>query len=283
VNYIAQQAGGKDKLADLKIATLYHGSPYGTETNSVLELLSREYGFDLKLLEVPHPGNEQQAQWLQIRQFQPDWVILRGWGVMNPVAIKTAKRYGFPVDRIIGNIWSNSEEDVRPAGDAAKGFVSITTHPAGTNFPILKDIKSSVIDAGKTDLQDPSRFGTVYYNLGVVNGILNVEAVRLAQEKFGHKALSGEQVRWGFENLNLDDERLQELGAKGLVQPLKLSCYDHEGGGAVRFQQWDGQAWQVISDWVQADRKLLRPLIDKASAQYASENGITPRDCSAPG
>lgn len=282
VNYIAQKAGGKDKLADLKIATLYHGSPYGTETNSVLELLSQEYGFDLKLLEVPHPGNEQQAQWLQIRRFQPDWVILRGWGVMNPVAIKTANRYGFPVDRIIGNIWSNSEEDVRPAGEAAEGFVSITTHPAGTNFPILKDIETSIIDAGKTDLQDPSRFGTVYYNLGVVNGILNVEAVRLAQEKFGHKALSGEQVRWGFENLNLDNERLQELGAKGLVQPLKLSCYDHEGGGAVRFQQWDGQAWQVISDWVQADRKLLRPLIDKASAQYASENGITPRDCSAP-
>jgi branched-chain amino acid transport system substrate-binding protein len=112
-----------------------------------------------------------------------------------------------------------------------------------------------------------------------VNGILNVEAVRLAQEKYGHKPLSGEQVRWGFENLNLDNKRLEELGALGLVQPLELSCYDHEGGGAVRFQQWDGQAWQVISDWVQADRQLLRPLIDKASAQYAQENGITPRDC----
>jgi branched-chain amino acid transport system substrate-binding protein len=198
---------------------------------------------------------------------------------MNPVAIKTAKRYGFPVDRIIGNIWSNSEEDVRPAGDTAKGFVSITTHPAGTDFPVLQGIKASVVDAGKSDLQDPSRFGTVYYNLGVVNGILNVEAVRLAQEKYGHKPLSGEQVRWGFENLNLDNKRLEELGALGLVQPLELSCYDHEGGGAVRFQQWDGQAWQVISDWVQADRQLLRPLIDKASAQYAQENGITPRDC----
>ena len=27
---------------------------------------------------VPHPGNEQGAQWLQIRQIN-DLVILRGW------------------------------------------------------------------------------------------------------------------------------------------------------------------------------------------------------------
>ena len=35
-------------------------------------------------------------------------------------------------------------------------------------------------------------------------------------------------------------QRLKELGASGLLQPIKLSCADHEGGGAVRFQQWDG-------------------------------------------
>ena len=33
---------------------------------------------------------------------------------MNPVALKTAAKIGFPVDHIIGNIWSNSEEDVIP-------------------------------------------------------------------------------------------------------------------------------------------------------------------------
>jgi hypothetical protein len=38
---------------------------------------------------------------------------------MNPVAIKTAAKTGFPVDHIIGNIWSNAEEDVRPAGRQA--------------------------------------------------------------------------------------------------------------------------------------------------------------------
>jgi branched-chain amino acid transport system substrate-binding protein len=64
------------------------------------------------------------------------------------------------------------------------------------------------------------------------------------------------------------------------VQPLKLSCADHEGGGAVRFQQWNGQKWEVISDWVQADRQLLRPIIEESARKYAKEKGITPRDCS---
>lgn len=280
INYIGQREGGADKLKGKKIAVLYHGSPYGKETNGVLETLAKNAGFELTLLEVPHPGNEQQSQWLNIRRLKPDWVILRGWGVMNPVALKSAQKVGYPADHIIGNIWSNSEEDVLPAGNAAKGFISITTHPSGTDFPVLQGIKQSVVDAGKGNLADPKRFGTVYYNLGVVNGILNVEAVRLAQEKYGHQPLTGEQVRWGFEHLNLDNARLQALGAKGLVQPLKLSCADHEGGGAVRFQQWDGQRWNLISDWVQADRALLRPIIEASAAQYAKEKGIPPRDCS---
>jgi branched-chain amino acid transport system substrate-binding protein len=107
-----------------------------------------------------------------------------------------------------------------------------------------------------------------------------VEAIRVAQAKFGKRPLTGEEVRWGFEHIKLDDARLKELGAYGLVQPLKLSCADHEGGGSVRFQQWDGAKWHVITDWVQADRKLLRPIIEESSHQYAKEKGITPRDCS---
>ena len=280
INYIGQQSGGLNQLKGKKIVVLYHGSPYGRETIPVLETLSKQYGFELTQIEVPHPGNEQGSQWLTIHRINPDWVILRGWGVMNPVALKSAQKVGFPADHIIGNIWSNSEEDVRPAGDAAKGFISITTHPSGTEFPVLQAINQYVVKPGDGNLKDPARFGTVYYNLGVVNGILNVEALRVAQAKFGDKPLTGEQVRWGFEHLNLDDARLKQLGAYGLVQPLKLSCSDHEGGGAVRFQQWDGQHWKVISGWVQADRTSLRPIIEKSANAYAKEKGITPRDCS---
>jgi branched-chain amino acid transport system substrate-binding protein len=280
INYIGTQSGGLQGLKGKKIVVLYHGSPYGRETIPVLDTLAKKYGFELTQIEVPHPGNEQGSQWLNIHRINPDWVILRGWGVMNPVALKSAQKVGFPANHIIGNIWSNSEEDVRPAGDAAKGFISITTHPSGTNYPVLQAIDQYVVKPSKGNLNDPARFGTVYYNLGVVNGILNVEALRVAQAKYGNKPLTGEQVRWGFEHLDLDNARLKQLGAFGLVQPLKLSCADHEGGGAVRFQQWDGQHWKVISDWVQADRALLRPIIEKSANAYAKEKGITPRDCS---
>jgi branched-chain amino acid transport system substrate-binding protein len=280
VNYIGQREGGTEKLKGKRIVTLYHGSPYGKETQPVLDILAGKYGFEIKHIEVPHPGNEQESQWLEIKRWQPSWVILRGWGVMSPVAIKTAVKTGFPVDHLIGNIWSNSEEDVKPAGAAGKNYISITTHPSGTAFPVLQEIKKYVVDKGNGNLQDPKRFGSVYYNLGVINGILNVEAVRVAQQKFGKQALKGEQTRWGFENLDIDDVRLKDLGALGLLQPIKLSCADHEGGGKVRFQQWDGEKWVLISDWVGADRDLLRPLIEASALKYAEEKHLKPRDCS---
>lgn len=73
---------------------------------------------------------------------------------------------------------------MRPAGDAAKGFLSITAHPSGTQFPVLQQIKQYVIDPPRNL---PARaFGTVSCrHPGVVNGILNVEAVRLAQAGSG--------------------------------------------------------------------------------------------------
>jgi branched-chain amino acid transport system substrate-binding protein len=36
-----------------------------------------------------------------------------------------------------------------------------------------------------------------------------------------------------------------------------------------------------VTDWVQADRATLRPLIEAKSAAYAKEKGITARDCAS--
>ena len=64
------------------------------------------------------------------------------------------------------------------------------------------------------------------------------------------------------------------------MPPLKVSCLDHEGSGKVKFQRWDGTKWTVITDWIDADRALVRPMIEESAAKYAKEKGITPRDCS---
>ncbi|HEV2506712.1 MAG TPA: ABC transporter substrate-binding protein [Mesorhizobium sp.] len=274
VNYIASKEGGLEKLKGKKIVVLYHGSPYGKETIPIYQLLAEKYGFAVSQIEVPHPGNEQQAQWLQIRRERPDFVVLRGWGVMNPAALKTAQKVGFPATKIIGNVWSNSEEDVLPAGEAAIGYTAITTQASGEQYPVVQEIKKVVYDAAKGNLEDKSRIGSVYHNLGIVNGILNVEAVRIAQEKFGHRTLSGDEVRWGFEHLQLDPTRVAALGAKGLFHSINVTWNNHEGDGYVTFQQWDGKKWNVVSDWIAPDWALLRPIIEKSSEAYAAEKGI---------
>jgi branched-chain amino acid transport system substrate-binding protein len=253
---------------------LYHGSPYGKETIPIYELLAKKYGFEVQQIEVPHPGNEQQAQWLTIRRARPDYVVLRGWGVMNPVALKTAQKVGFPADHIVGNVWSNSEEDVKPAGSAAKGYIAITTQASGQNYPVVQDIVKTVYGAGKGNLEDKGRIGSVYHNLGIVNGILNVEAIRIAQQKFGKRTLSGDEVRWGFEHLKLDPARVEALGAKDLFHSIDVTWNNHEGDGLVTFQQWDGTEWKVISGWIAPDWALLRPIIEQSSEAYAKAHDI---------
>lgn len=279
LNYIAQREAGFDKLKGKKIVTLYHDSPYGRETQAAIALLAQKYGFDNIQIPIADPGSEQSAQWRQVREIKPDWIFLRTWGVSTPVALKTAVRFGYPVDHIIGDVWAGSEADVIPAGKAAKGYQALAPFPGGAGFEIHQRLKQAIIDKGEGDLKDPSYFGKVYYNIGLINAAIAVEALRTAQARFGNRPLNGEEARWGFEHLNIDAARLAAIGFSGLLAPLTLSCADHEGGGAARVQQWDGEKWQLVTDWLQADRVTLRPLIEAKSAAYAKEKGITPRDC----
>ena len=281
VNYIGMKEGGMDKLKGKKIGLLYHDSAYGKESHAIMDKLAAKHGFEVIKIPVAHPGNEQQSQWLQIRQAKPDYVILWGWGVMNPTAIKSAAKTGYPREKMIGVWWSGAEEDTVPAGSAAKGFTAAGFNVAGTNYPLIKDIEKHVYAKGKGNMEDKSRVGGVYYNRGVVSGIITVEAIRKAQEKYGQgKALTGEQMRWGFENLNMDAKHLASIGATGFMPEMKISCLDHEGSGKVKFQQWDGSKWKVLTDWVDSDKPLVRGMIEESAAAYAKEKGITPRDCS---
>ena len=91
--------------------------------------------------------------------------------------------------------------------------------------------------------------------------------------------MSGEQMQWAFENLKLDAARIKELGAEGLVPEIEVSCFNHEGGGRVRFHQWDGKQWNMITDWIPSYGKMVRTMIEASAAKYAKEKGITPRSC----
>ena len=279
IRYIGQQEGGADKLKGKKIAHIFHNSPYGKEANPTLEELARRMGFELTLLAVDHPGQDQKATWLQVRRLNPDWVFMSGWGVMNQVAIKEAASIGFKMDRFIGNWWSANDSDVVPAGDGAKGYKGATFHAPGTNFKVHAEIVKVVYDKNK-GAGKKEDMGAPLYNRGVVNAMLSAEAIRTAMGKFGNKPLTGEQVRWGFENLNLTDKRLDDLGMKGFTHAIKVTCEDHEGNGPILVQQWDGKKWAIVSDWIAPMRDVVRPKLEAAAVEEGKKLGYTQRDCS---
>jgi branched-chain amino acid transport system substrate-binding protein len=280
IAYLGQKEGGLDKLKGKKIAFLYHESAFGKEPIPVLDALAAKLGFEtLKIPVAPH-GQTQESQWLQIRQAKPDYTIMWTYGVMSTVALKTAAKTGYPRDKLLGVWWAGSEEDVIPAADAAKGYVSASFTATGTNFPVMQDIKTKVYGAGKGNLEDKSRLGNVMYTRGVVYGMIVVEALRVAQAKYGKgKVMTPEQLRWGFEHLNLTEARIKEIGAAGLFPPIKTSCADHEGSGMVKFQIWDGTGFKQVTPFMTGDRDMVRKMVEETAGKYATEKKITPRDC----
>jgi branched-chain amino acid transport system substrate-binding protein len=167
---------------------------------------------------------------------------------------------------------------VELAGEAARGFICVTRYGMGTHFPLIQDILRYVYARGKGAGSERD-VGTTFWTLGVVRGLLITEGIRRAMREFGNQPLTGAQVQWGLEHLSLTPASLKELGAEGLLPPLTLSCRDHEGGGGVKFQQWDGTQWNAITDWIATDQALVRPLVEASAAKYAQEKGITPRNC----
>ena len=275
IKFIGEKEGGIEKLKGKKIVLLYHDSAYGKEPHPVLEAEAKKLGFELKLIPVPHPGNEQQSQWLLIRQYQPNWVILWGWGVMTATALQTAQKTGFPRDKMVGNWWAGSEIDTVAAGPASTGYYAASLNLGGKGYPVVKDIDDIVYKkmnkGSKADL-----IGTVLWNRGVASAMLTVEAVRTAQAKYGKKPMTGEQVRWGIENLDINAGRLKALGFNTMLPPVKLSCEDHGGSGLVRFQQWTGTEWRATTDWMSGDRQMVRKMVEESAAKYAAEKNIKP-------
>jgi len=73
----------------------------------------------------------------------------------------------------------------------------------------------------------------------------------------------------------LTAERFKELGFENELQPIKISCADHEGTRTGRIQIWDGKKWNIASDWITADDSIIAPMVKEAAAKYAAEKNIT--------
>ena len=280
---IAKKEGGWDKLKGKKIALVYHDSPFGKEPIPLIQERARNHGFDLQLLPVTPPGVEQKATWLQVRQSKPDYVVLWGWGVMNSTAIKEAQATGYAREKMYGVWWAGAEPDVKDVADGAKGYNAVTIqHGAEPNSDIVKILLAQVHGKGQ-GTGPKEEVGQVLYLRGVMSAMIGIEGIRSAQERFGKgKVVTGEQVRWGLENLNLTQAKLDALGFKGVMRPISTSCMDHMGAAWTRVHTWNGKAWEFTSDWMQADEQILKPLVKATADKYAAEKKLTRRtgaDC----
>ncbi|MEL6809520.1 MAG: ABC transporter substrate-binding protein, partial [Pseudomonadota bacterium] len=273
INYLMSQGD----IAGKKIALVYHNSAYGKEPIRTLEELSKKHGFELMLVAVDHPGQEQKSQWLQIRRERPDNVIMYGWGVMNQVAVQEAANIRFPMENFIGIWWSGSENDVLPAGDAADGYKALTFHGVGSDFPVFDDIQTHVVDKGLA-AGSGDQIGTVLYNRGLYAAMLAAEAAKTAQEIHGTAEITAAMMRDGMEALEITEAKMTELGLPGFGPSFNVSCENHGGNGLVGVTQWDASAktWSLISEFSESDMDVIQPLIDEDSAAYAAESGIEP-------
>lgn len=260
---LAQYIEDNGGLEGKKIALVHIDSPFGREPIPVLQDLAEETGFELRTFAYPSPGNEQSATWSEVRRYQPDNVMIWGAGGGQPVSVREAIRNGIPPENILSVVWL-AETDVENVGSdvmvGVKRFEAVST---GTDMPILQRIQETVVDAG-LGAGEESNVGTTYYNIGVATMAVAVEAARLALEAEG-APLTGPKLKAGF-------EMIENFDAEGLMPPITITAEDHQGGGAGRVSQWNGEAWEPVSDWGAAFQDIVQIEIDAGAEAFAQGN-----------
>ena len=268
-------------LSGKKIAFLHLDHPFGKEPLPYLEQKAEAQGFEL----VPIPVGlkemqNQSAQWLQIRRERPDYVIMWGWGAMNAGAITEAVKTKFPMENMLGVWWSGHDADLKIVGEDGKGYKSVSWSFPNPDAPVMADVKQHVIDAGNSQTNEEEMQG-VFYSRGLVISAILAEGIAVAQEHTGKAEISPADLRWGLENLNFTEERIEELGMTGMVPPFSTSCSNHPGHSGGWILEWDGSKFVKASDLIMPDSEVISELEMAKAQEYAEANAPWPvnEDC----
>jgi branched-chain amino acid transport system substrate-binding protein len=249
VEFAKEKMGG---LKGKKIAFLYYDNPAGKEPFPILEEIAKTEGFELKTFAVPPPGLDQSSQVTDIvKRFKPDFVITHLFGTSPSVSIKTLKSNGYPLSKVVAFVWGSSESDITAAGGMgfAEGYNTIQFAGVGKDFAVLKEIEAMYKAAGKSAPKEMD--STVYYNRGVFNAAIHVEALRNAIKAKGGAVPTPEEVKNGM-------EAIKGFTLGGLVPPMELSQADHEGGGWCQIWTVHGGKLNMTKDWFQGYRDVIK-------------------------
>ena len=256
VEFVKGKLGGK--LEGKKIAYLYYDNPAGKEPMPVLEDLQKIEKFELRTFAVPPPGVELGAQVLDITQrYRADFVISHLFGRSPSVSIKEFKRAGYPLSKMIGMVWASAEADILAAGGwpTAEGYYTIQFAGVGDDYPVRKEIVAMYKAQGKEPPKEMA--STVYYNRGLLNVAVHIEAIRNAIKAKGGQKPTGEDVRKGF-------EAIKDFILGGLVPPLQVSATDHEGGGWVQIFQAKGGKFVKQTEWMRGYPQVVASAVKVA-------------------
>ncbi len=269
---IVQYLEGQGSLDGKKVAFLHLDHPYGKEPLPVLEAAAEAKGFEL--LPIPVGLNEMQnqaSQWLQVRRERPDYVVMWGWGAMNAGAITEAVKTRFPMENFIGVWWAGHDADLRLVGEDGAGYKSISWSYPNQDAPAMKAVREYVTDKGMTK-SNPEEMTGVFYGRGIVMSAILAEGISAAQAEYGTGEITASQLRWGLENIDFTQERIDELGLTGMVPPFATSCANHTGNSGGWMLEWDGEKFVKASDLLKPDTAGYADLVAAASGQYATEN-----------
>ncbi|MBV7396111.1 ABC transporter substrate-binding protein [Mameliella sediminis] len=272
IQFIEEQGDLKGK----KVAFLHLDHPFGKEPLPVLEAAAEAKGFELNPIPVGlKEMQNQSAQWLQIRRMRPDYVIMWGWGAMNAGAITEAVKTKFPMENFLGVWWSGHDADLAIVGEAGKGYKSISWSYPNMDAPVMADIQKYVIDEGKSKTDDTEMKG-VFYSRGIIISAILAEGIRVAQAEYGTPEINAEQLRWGLENLDMNEARLEELGLTGMVPPFSTSCDNHTGHAGGWMLEWDGEKFVKVSDLLTPNTDGYKALAAEKAKEYADANAPWP-------
>ncbi len=256
IKFVKDQLGGS--LKGKKIAYIYFDNPAGKEPLPVIEDLQKSEGFELRTFAVPPPGVEMGAQILDITQrYKPDFVISHLFGRAPSVSIKGFKANGYPLSKVLGLVWASAEGDILAAGGwgVAQGYNTMQFAGAGDNYKVRQDIKAMYKKEGKAPPKEMD--DTVYYNRGLFQAAIQVQAISNALKLTHDKAPTGDDVKKGL-------EQIHDFTLGGLVPPLQITAADHEGGGYVRIFQVKGNGFVPKTDWFRAYRDVVMQTVQEA-------------------
>jgi branched-chain amino acid transport system substrate-binding protein len=257
IQFVKDKLGGS--LKGKKIAYLYYDNPAGLEPLPIIKELQQSEGFDLRTFAVPPPGVEMSAQILDISQrYRPDFVLAHLFGRSPAVMLKGLKSSGYPLSKVLGFVWASSEADIAAAGgwSVAQGYHTMQFVGVGTDYPVLQEIKAMYQKAGKAPPKEMET--SVYYNRGIEDAAVHIEALNNALKLTGGKPPTGEDMKKGF-------EMIKNFTLDGLLPPLEVTPADHEGGGWVQIFQVQGDKLVKETEWFRGYRDVVLKSVNAAS------------------